>query len=153
VSRPAGKILFDFDGTLAHRPGRWGQCLLDVLSDLSPGHPLTLDHFRLQLRDGFPWHRPEQAHLQWSTPDLWWAHLDPFLLRTYRAVGVADDVAEAAAGRVRSHYCDPARFHLYPDATAALGALKSDGWELVILSNHVPDLSAAVELIRSERAP
>ena len=24
-------VVFDFDGTLAHRPGMWSQCLLDVL--------------------------------------------------------------------------------------------------------------------------
>jgi len=34
------KVLFDFDGTLAYRPGMWSGCLLDVLDELAPGHGL-----------------------------------------------------------------------------------------------------------------
>jgi putative hydrolase of the HAD superfamily len=64
-----GKVIFDFGGTLAHRPWMWSQCIVDVLDDLSPGHGLVADDMRPHLRDGFPWHRPDQAHLHLATPD------------------------------------------------------------------------------------
>lgn len=33
---PPELVVFDFDGTLAHRPGMWTQCLLDVLDSHTP---------------------------------------------------------------------------------------------------------------------
>src|SRR5437588_9596124 len=30
--------LWDFDGTLAERPGMWGGCMLEVLDDHEPNH-------------------------------------------------------------------------------------------------------------------
>jgi phosphoglycolate phosphatase-like HAD superfamily hydrolase len=38
-----GKILFDFDGTLAHRPGMWSQCLVDALDEVWPGKDIDLE--------------------------------------------------------------------------------------------------------------
>jgi putative hydrolase of the HAD superfamily len=140
-----GKVIFDFDGTLAHRPGMWSQCMVDVLDDLSPGHGLVADDVRPHLRDGFPWHRPDQAHLHLSTPDLWWDDLTPLLRRTYQSVGVDSAVLDEAVATVRQHYCDPARYQLFPDTIEALVQLGGAGWELVVLSNHVPELPVILE--------
>jgi putative hydrolase of the HAD superfamily len=36
-------VLWDFEGTLAARPGIWSKCLVDVLDEVAPGHGLTRD--------------------------------------------------------------------------------------------------------------
>jgi SAM-dependent methyltransferase len=38
-------ILWDFDGTLAERPGLWSGCLIELLDDQAPGH--SIDRERL----------------------------------------------------------------------------------------------------------
>ena len=100
---------------------------------------------RRHLRGGFPWDAPELDHLQLSTPDLWWDSLAPFLRRSLEAVGVPDDLSDAAVKKLRSSYCNPMCFQLYPDSTEALTRLKEAGWRLVILSNHVPELPFITE--------
>ena len=133
-------FVFDFDGTLAHRPGLWSQCLLDVLDQHVPGHRATLQDLRLHLRDGFPWHRAEVAHPELSEPDNWWAAIGGTIDRAYLAVGIDATATETLRPAVRAHYCDPTRFALYPDTLEALAKVRDVGARSVILSNHVPEL-------------
>ena len=133
-------FVFDFDGTLAHRPGLWSQCLLDVLDQHLPGHGATLQDLRLHLRDGFPWHRAEVAHPELSEPDNWWAAIGETIDRAYLAVGIDATATETLRPAVRAHYCDPTRFELYPDTLEALAKIRDVGARSVILSNHVPEL-------------
>jgi putative hydrolase of the HAD superfamily len=140
-----GKVLFDFDGTLAHRPGMWSQCLVDVLHEVLPDNEIAVDDVRPYLRNGFPWHEPERSHPGLSAPDEWWDSLAPLFTSVYEAIGVPVKERELAVARVRSHYCDPAQFHVYPDCIDALMTLRRNGWELVILSNHVPELQSIVD--------
>ena len=133
-------FVFDFDGTLAHRPGLWSQCLLDVLDQHVPGHGVTRQDLRRHLRDGFPWHRAEVAHPELSEPDSWWAALGETIDRAYISVGIEATAAETLRHAVRAHYCDPTRFELYPDSFEALKAVRDAGARSVILSNHVPEL-------------
>jgi putative hydrolase of the HAD superfamily len=142
-----GKVLFDFDGTLAHRPGMWSQCLVDALDKLTPEHGIVAADFRPHLQDGFPWDRPGEAHLHLSSSETWWESLEPLFARAFVAVGVGDDLAPTAAASVREHYCDATGFELFPDSLRALTALKESGWTLVILSNHVPELPLLVEYL------
>jgi FMN phosphatase YigB (HAD superfamily) len=53
-------LIWDFDGTLAHRRGEtgWGLLLAEPLDAEEPGHGHSADTFRPHLRDGLPWHRP-----------------------------------------------------------------------------------------------
>jgi putative hydrolase of the HAD superfamily len=139
------RVLFDFDGTLAYRPGGWSQCLVDVLDEVSPGHEIRVDDIRPYLRDGFPWHVPDRSHVDLSDPDRWWDSMSPLFFHAYGAVGVPPRDRERAITRIRPHYCDPTRFHLYPDSADALERLRRNGWELVILSNHVPELESIVD--------
>jgi putative hydrolase of the HAD superfamily len=55
-------------------------------------------------------------------------------------LGVAPDVAVLAAARVRTQYCRPDRWLLFPDTVPALDQLSGLGWRHVLLSNHVPEL-------------
>jgi putative hydrolase of the HAD superfamily len=144
-------FVFDFDGTLAHRPGLWSQCLLDVLDEHVPDHGATREDLRLQLRDGFPWHRAEVVHPELNEPDAWWAALGEVIDRAYLAVGVESEVLGPLRAAVRTHYCDPARFELYPDTVPALEAIRSVGARSVILSNHVPELVEIVGRLGLDR--
>jgi putative hydrolase of the HAD superfamily len=140
-----GRVVIDFDGTLAFRQGTWSQCLVDVLDDVSPGHHIVAADLRPHLRDGFPWHEPQRPHLHLSTPTLWWNNLGPLFRRSFEGAGVPPALSGVAVERVRHHYCDPTRFCLFSDTIDALTALKQTGWEVVILSNHVPELSSIVQ--------
>lgn len=135
-------VIFDFDGTLAHRPGMWSQCLLDVLDKQRPGHGVTIDELRTQLHDGFPWHDSQTPHTDIRTAEHWWQMLGGLLDRVYLTLGAGHiELATLRAG-VRSHYCDPSQFQLYPDIIGALHMLRVAGLRVAILSNHVPELTA-----------
>ena len=138
-------ILWDFDETLAHRPGKWSGVLLDLLDEARPGHGLGRDALRAALRTAFPWHRPEEPHHHLSDDGTWWAHLEEALAAAYGRAGVDGDLGQRLAGGVRARYTDPAGFLLFPDTLPALARLRAAGWRHVILSNHVPELEVIVD--------
>ena len=143
--RKSRVVLWDFDETLARREGRWSACLVDALDDVSPGHGHGRESFRPHLQGGFPWHAHESPHPELCEPDAWWAHVAPLLAHAYRAAGVDDETADAAASRVRVVYGDHTRvWALFDDVLPALRALREAGWRHAILSNHVPELPALV---------
>lgn len=137
-------MLLDFDGTLVH-PRRWSECLTEVLDVVVPGHGWSADAVRPFVRGRFPWHSPSDPHPELDAPDAWWASLTPMLGEVLSRCGVADTDLEAALDVVRSTYPDPARYRLFPDTFAALVELRNAGFELVVLSNHVPELPAVVD--------
>ena len=138
--------MLDFDGTLV-RPRRWSQCLVDVFDELAPGHAVTIEDVRPYLRGGFPWHRHDEPHPHLDTTDAWWWTLDPWLTRAFEGCGLDPALVPQAVDAVRSSYCDPARFQLYPDTLDALRMLRCGGYEAVVLSNHVPELPDLVEAL------
>jgi putative hydrolase of the HAD superfamily len=83
ASVSTGVVMWDFDGTLAWRPGLWSACVLEVLDEHEPGHSGSLERLRGDLRDGFPWHRASEAHPELCEPDAWWASLAPLLGRAF----------------------------------------------------------------------
>lgn len=137
-------VVFDFDGTLAHRPGMWSQCLLDVLDRHHPGHGVGIDQLRPHVRGRFPWHEPDRAHPELNDPDDWWHAVGTLLVDACRAVEVDVGGGDEVRRAFREHYCDPTRFHLYSDTLAALGLVSSAGVRTAILSNHVPELASIV---------
>ena len=137
-------VLWDFDDTLAHRPGKFGGAMMAVLEREMPGHGASRDSLREHLASGFPWHTPEVPHCELSTPQIWWEALEATLANPYRASGVpAERTAELAhiAGR---EYVDPDHYLLFADTKPALQTLSDRGWRHVIVSNHVPELPAIV---------
>jgi putative hydrolase of the HAD superfamily len=141
----APKVVFwDFEGTLAARPGIWSRCLVDALDEVVPGHGLTRDDVAPGLRSRFPWHDWRRPHPELADPDAWWAALQPMLAGACTAAGVAPGNAARAARRVRTCYIDPAFWTVYVDVLPALDALRAAGWRHVIVSNHVPELPELV---------
>jgi FMN phosphatase YigB (HAD superfamily) len=139
-------ILWDFDETLAERPGGWRACLVEVLDEHEPGHAVGADALRPFLRDGFPWHRPEVAHPELCDPEAWWSHVGVLLARALEGVGIGRSRAGELAGHMRLRYVDSSfGWRLFDDTLPALRRLRWDGWRHAILSNHVPELPALVD--------
>lgn len=140
-------LIWDFDGTLAHRRDEtgWSLLLAEALDTEEPGHGHSADTFRPHLRDGFPWHMPDVAHLELcGDPEAWWAAVLPLLARAYEAAGLAPARALEVASAARRLYVDPARWSLFDDTLPTLERLSGQGWTHAILSNHVPELGAIV---------
>jgi putative hydrolase of the HAD superfamily len=140
-------LIWDFDGTLAHRRSEtgWSILLAEALEGEEPGHGHSAETFRPHLRDGFPWHRPEVAHPELCEPEAWWASVRPTLARAYEAVGYAPARALELADAARRLYVDPSvGWALFDDTLPALERLSAAGWTQAILSNHVPELRQIV---------
>lgn len=137
-------VLWDFDGTLAQRPGRWSQCLVETVARVDASMQLHPDDVKPGLRDGFPWHRHHEGHPELTDPDAWWDALIPLLVNAYRTAGVDRRTATTAAMLVRTTYVDPAAWTVYPDTRPALRDLRELGWRHLVVSNHVPELPGLV---------
>jgi FMN phosphatase YigB (HAD superfamily) len=138
-------ILWDFDGTLAHRPGMWRGCLVEILDEHEPGHGVASADLRPYLRNGFPWHRHETPHPELSSPEAWWGAVEPLLAGAYAGVGITPPRAQELAHLARERYVDPTRvWAVFDDASVALSRLSDAGWRHVILSNHAPELETLV---------
>lgn len=139
-------MLWDFDGTLAWRPGLWSGCVIEVLDEHEPGHAGTVELVRGLMHGAYPWSRHEQPHTHLSDGDAWWAALTPSIARAIAGCGVAERRAVALAGEVRARFVDGTRgWRVFPDSREALRATAAAGWRNVILSNHVPELAGLVE--------
>ena len=121
--------------------------LMDVLDEFEPGHGIDQEQIRPFLRDGFPWHRPEEAHLHLSEPETWWANLEPLFMRAYQGVGFDVERSRFLAKQVRRHMIDHRRYLMYEDAIPVLRYLKETGWRHIILSNHMPELPEVVKAL------
>lgn len=144
-AQPAGVLFWDFDGTLAHRPGMWAGALLAVLQDHDPASTVTREQIAPLLRGRFPWHTPETGHPQLDTPERWWQHVQHLLSQACTGVGFAADLVEALACQARARYLTVADWLVYDDALPILSLLTRLGWRHAIVSNHVPELPALVE--------
>jgi hypothetical protein len=51
-----GLLLWDFDGTLGERAGKWSGTLLASLDSAVPGHGFSRADIAAELSSGFPWH-------------------------------------------------------------------------------------------------
>ncbi len=143
-------VMWDFDGTLAHRRGEtgWSILLAEALDAEEPGHGHSADAFRPHLRDGFPWHRPEVAHPELCEPEAWWGSVRPLLARAYEATGYEPARALELAEAARRLYVDPdVGWALFDDTLPALERLSQEGWTHAILSNHVPELRQIVDAL------
>ncbi|GAA5513009.1 phosphoglycolate phosphatase [Deinococcus carri] len=131
-------LIWDFDGTLAHRPSMWSGTLLHVLGEVHPGHQVKPEHLRPWLQTGFRWHAPEDEYPVLPA-HAWWGELHPVFEQAYQAAGLDATVARRLAGEVQRHYTDPQHWEVYPDTGTTLEHLSVLGWRHVILTNHVPE--------------
>jgi putative hydrolase of the HAD superfamily len=138
-------IIWDFDGTLAYRPGRWSGTMMQVLNEHHPGHNIKICQIKPYLEDTFPWHAPDKPHHHLSSPEAWWSHIKEVIANAYQAAGISREISIHLSQLVRQHYINPQGFILYDDSLSTLNYLSRKGWKNVILSNHVPELPQIVE--------
>jgi HAD superfamily hydrolase (TIGR01549 family) len=140
-------LTWDFDGTLARRPGNWTGVVCEVVAAQRPDLQLTPELVRPHLQSGFPWHTPEVVRAPYSA-DEWWRQLLPVLTSAVqRASGIDESEARSLAARVRRAYTDAKRWQVFDDVRPALAQLRARGWQHIVLSNHVPELAALIEAL------
>ena len=133
-------ILWDFDGTLAYREGKWAGALLEVVRREHPKRQISASELRPHLLSGFPWHTPERVRPPEQPADVWWAQLEPVFASAFvKGAGFPQDEARRLARLVREVYVDPKYWRVFDDTVECLERLRTEGWKHVILSNHVPD--------------
>lgn len=137
-------VLWDFDGTLAERPGMWSGCVLEVLDMHEPGHGVELTRIRAGLHDGFPWHVPHEPHPHLCDPESWWTEISGTIAAALRSAGIAPERAAELASATRERYLDLSCWRLFDDVQPALARLEEAGWRSAVLSNHVPELPTIV---------
>jgi putative hydrolase of the HAD superfamily len=136
-------LIWDFDGTLAYRPGQWSGAMAEVLRRFA-GLDVDIETLRPFMREGFPWHNHNEANSRMRSADSWWAAMRPVFESAFAGCGVLRHQSKALAGEVRAVYTDVAQWRLYDDTRDVLTELLAEGWNHVILSNHVPELPLLV---------
>ena len=141
---PPRVLLWDFDGTLARRPGAWSGTVAEILADHAPELGVTREDVVPHMQGGFPWHTPEVPHPELGDPERWWRSIESTIAGARAAVGVDGNRARELAPLMRSYYLRKPAWALYADTLPALGALAHEGRRQLIVSNHVPELPAIV---------
>jgi putative hydrolase of the HAD superfamily len=134
-------VLWDFDGTLACRPGLWSGCVIEMLDEHEPGHGLAREQVRAAMRGRYPWNTPEQPHPELCEPERWWGEMCARMQAALCSLGLPSGRCGTLAQATRERFLDTGvGWHLFPDVPAALDAVATAGWRSAILSNHVPEL-------------
>lgn len=136
-------LIWDFDGTLAYRPGLWSGTMVEVLRRFA-GLDVDVETIRPFMQKGFPWDNHNQTNPPMRTADSWWAAMHPVFENAFVGCGVSPEQSKALAGEVRAVYTDIARWKLFDDTSDVLSELFAEDWRHVILSNHVPELPLLV---------
>jgi putative hydrolase of the HAD superfamily len=139
----AQAIIWDFEGTLAVRPGRFASALIAAAQDVA-GVTLPLKTIRPLLSPGFPWHGAELTHSFAGDDDAWWRNLLDLSELVLQRFGLSPAVAAEASRRSRSIYLDIFSWQRIEGATELLDTLASRGWTNVIMSNFAPELDTVV---------
>jgi len=136
-------LIWDFDGTLGYRPGKWSGTMVEVLRHFA-GLDMNIETVRPFMQKGFPWNSPDRANPPMRTADNWWAAMQHVFEGAFVGCGLPPQQARALAAKVRSVYTDVAQWRLYDDTMDVLRELLAEEWNHVILSNHVPELPSLV---------
>ncbi|WP_142781642.1 HAD family hydrolase [Agrobacterium sp. T29] len=136
----AAYIIWDFEGTLATRKGRYTGALERAAEQLDPDFAGSADRLRPHLSGAFPWHGPKLAHPHADDPQRWWAVILNAARKALITNGMEQDLIETVLIASRRIYLDPAGWECDPDALATLQALTERGWSHAILSNFAPEL-------------
>jgi len=112
-------LLWDFDGTLAHRPGQWSSTVLAVLHRAGLASGIDREAVRPFCNAGFPWHTPDRVREAGQSADDWWRDLVPVLARAFTGLaGVSDERATELAWEVRRSYLEASAWVVFDDGTS-----------------------------------
>ncbi len=136
-------LIWDFDGTLGYRPGRWSGTLVQLIKRQT-GRDVDIETIRPFMQRGFRWDDHAREHPKLSAED-WWAELLPNFEEALIGCDLSTAEAKSLAKHMRSAYTDIAEWRLFDDTLPVLKDLQLEGWTHAILSNHVPELSLIIE--------
>src|SRR5215467_5321114 len=145
MRNPVGTIWWDFDGTLVSRPFMWSEAAFRLVSEALPERPISIQKLRDVLRTGFPWHRPDQGHIDLATPDLWWSSVYERYLEAFLELDCPLTTKHALLTSIRDDILDARRYSVFSDVFPVLDQLHRRGWRQMIVSNHVPELRQIVD--------
>lgn len=140
-------IIWDFEGTLAVRPGRFTGALVKAARLCDPVFQGTDDQVRPYLSGAFPWHGKEKRHAFADDADAWWESLQGPSTHALKQLGMREAVAAEAARLARSIYLDSEQWVCLDGALQTLDALSSRGWTHVVMSNFAPELDGIVKAL------
>lgn len=144
-------VLWDFDGTLGLRRdglhGRaWSMAMLEACQSLQVDQlHIGLETIEPHLTSGFPWHEPNRPHLELNNAEMWWVHMRKLIGGIFVKLGYSEDQASALAKAAQERFLDLGAWELFDDTLPVLGELHDKGWQHLIVSNHVPELSKIVD--------
>lgn len=130
---------WDFDGTLVHSGPLWSSSVYNALKETDPNTQVLFEDVRKHMAYGFTWHTPNEDYHS-LIGDKWWNFMNHHFYSTYIKLGVDEDTARIAAGKVRSIIKEKGNYVLYDDALEVLRWLKKSGIKNILLSNNYPDL-------------
>lgn len=131
-------IYFDFDMTLAYRIMMWRDTLKELL--LENGAVVSFDSISsLSKGEGvYPWSNPFKTHDAFFKGLQWWERTEKYLYN--RLLDIVDEKrAKNVSESFREKYLDIRYWGVFPDTIPCLERLNKRGYELFILSNHVPE--------------
>ena len=136
-------LLWDFDGTLAYRDGMWTDTLVSVLLKNNITH-IKKEDIRPLLNIGFTWHSPDTPHKELFSGKKWWEYYENYFTEIYQKFNIPLAKCIKLSKEVRDEYLDIKQWHIYSDVENALNNTIVEGYQNVILSNHIPELSEIV---------
>jgi putative hydrolase of the HAD superfamily len=129
-------LVWDFDGTLAVRPGNWTAVVCELVARARPDLGMTAERLRPHLQSGFPWHTPEVVRAPCSAEE-WWRGLLPVLARAVqRASGVGDVEARRLVAGARAAYLDAKRWQVFDDVPELAALIDALGLGDLITAVH-----------------
>jgi HAD superfamily hydrolase (TIGR01549 family) len=138
-------LFWDFDGTLVMSRRLWTGSVHKALLSTIKDSTLTVDDVKPYLQTGCPWHSPEKDYTHLTSPSAWWDSMNDYFTGIYRALGLGESLAAAAARKVKDILLNVENFTLFDDATAVLQASVHAGYQNYILSNNFPELPEIVK--------
>jgi putative hydrolase of the HAD superfamily len=78
-------LLWDFDETLAWRPGYWTDTVMTVLRRAGLAEGVDREIVRPFLNVGLPWFEPEKTRDAGQSADAWWADAERVLATTFHS--------------------------------------------------------------------
>jgi len=137
-------ILWDFDGTLAYRDGKWSGALYSIL--LNNGiTDITIDALKPYLSKGFTWHNAEKSNKELLGNKTWWEYYENYFSNIFIELGIQKNKSEKISKGIKKEYMDITKWHIYDDTVKTLEKLINKNNINIILSNHIPELEEIVK--------
>jgi putative hydrolase of the HAD superfamily len=141
-------VLWDFDGTLARRPGNWGSAIQEAARSYRISRSIEWERVVPLLSYGLPWHEPATPHLHLSSPQLWWEHVENVIALKFAALNYEEIDLLPLAKLTREIYVDPKRWEAMDGAPEVLASVASAGWTNIVVTNHVPEVADILQSLK-----